>query len=103
MSFKTHTYFKKATSAVQRLEICNELNTQNFMVTAYVRDDMLCLDHALMYREGLLRETFVCGCRQFVKAVKRESTRWTLSAALICRLARLKGLMSKAAHEPDPS
>lgn len=71
VTFKTHTYFKKATSPVQRLEICNELNTQNFLVTAYVRDDMLCLDHALMYRGGLLRETFVRGCRQFAKAVEK--------------------------------
>lgn len=33
--------------------------------------DMLCLDHALMYRDGLLRETFVRGCRQFAKAVEK--------------------------------
>ena len=71
VGLKTHTYFRKATSAVQRLEICNELNARNFLVTAYVRDDMLCLDHALMYRDGLLRETFVRGCRQFAKAVEK--------------------------------
>ena len=71
VSFKTHTYFKKATSALQRLEICNELNSQNFMFTAYVRGEMLCLDNALMYRDGLLRETFVRGCRQFANAVEK--------------------------------
>ncbi len=68
---KTYTYFKKAASAVQRLEICNEINACNFMITAYVKDDTLCLDHALMYRDGLLRETFVRGCRQFAKAVEK--------------------------------
>ena len=71
VSLKTHTYFKKAASAVQRLEICNELNAQNFLLTAYVMDDMLCLDHALMYRNGLLRETFVRGCRQFARTVEK--------------------------------
>ena len=71
VTFKTHTYFKKATSPVQRLEICNELNTQNFLLTAYYTNDMLCLDHALVYRDGLLRETFVRGCRQFAKAVEK--------------------------------
>jgi hypothetical protein len=71
VTFKTHTYFKKATSPVQRLEICNDLNTQNFLLTAYARDDMLCLDHALIYRDGLLRETFVRGCHQFAKAVEK--------------------------------
>ena len=32
VSLKTHTCFKKAASALQRLEICNELNRQNFML-----------------------------------------------------------------------
>ena len=72
VSFKTHTCFKKAASAVQRLEICNEINAQNFLVTAYVRDGRLLLDHAILYRDGLLRETFVRGCRQFAKAVEKS-------------------------------
>ena len=71
VTFKTHTYFKKAASLVQRLEICNEINAKNFMVTACVSDNTLSLDHALGYRDGLLRETFVRGCRKFASTVEK--------------------------------
>lgn len=95
VTFKTHTYFKKATSPVQRLEICNELNAQNFLLTAYVRDDMLCLDHALMYRDGLLRETFVRGCRQFAKAVEKGLNQVDPDYSFILPPGK------REAHEPD--
>ena len=70
VSFKTHTNFKKSTTKVQRLELCNELNMNNFMITAYAKDDRLYLDYVLIYRDGLLRETFIRGCRQFAKNVE---------------------------------
>lgn len=70
VSFKTHTNFKKSTTQVQRLELCNELNMKNFMITAYVKDDRLYLDYVLIYRDGLLRETFIHGCRQFARNVE---------------------------------
>ena len=38
----------------------------------YVKDDTLCLDYALMYWDGLLRETFVRGCRQFARSVEKS-------------------------------
>lgn len=69
VSFKTHTKFKKVTSQVQRLELCNELNMKNYMVTAYAHDDRLWLDYVLSYRDGLLRETFIRSCRLFAKNV----------------------------------
>ena len=68
---KTHTRFKKSSSPLQRLELCNELNMHNYLVTAGVRDDQLFLDHVLIYRDGLLRETFVRGCRQFSRNIQR--------------------------------
>ena len=71
VSLKTHTTFKRSTSHVQKLELCNEINTKNFMVTAYAQDDLLCLDYVLIYRDGLLRETFVRGCRQFARNVEK--------------------------------
>ena len=71
VGFKTHTRFKNSTSHMQRLELCNEINMNNFMVTAYVKDDLLCLDSVLIYRDGLLRETFVRGCRQFARNVEK--------------------------------
>lgn len=71
VSFKTHTNFKKSTTHVQRLELCNELNMKNFMITAYVQDDRLYLDYVLIYRDGLLRETFIRGCRLFARNVEK--------------------------------
>ena len=41
------------------------------MTTAYVKDDRLWLDYVLIYRDGLLRETFVRGCRQFARNVEK--------------------------------
>ena len=71
VSFRTHTNFKKSASHVQRLELCNELNMKNYMITANVRDDRLWFDYVLIYRDGLLRETFVRGCRQFARNVEK--------------------------------
>ena len=65
VNFRTHTNFKKATTLLQRLEICNEINKTKYMVTAYYKDDRLCFDHTLNCRDGLLRENFIRACRQF--------------------------------------
>ena len=70
VSFKTHTEFKKATSRLQKLEICNELNKTKYLVTCYEADDRICFDHVLNFRDGLLRENFVRTCRQFSKVVE---------------------------------
>ena len=70
VSFKTHTNFRRTAAHLQRLEICNELNMKNFMITAYAQDDRLFLDYVLNYRDGLLRETFVRSCRQFAKNIQ---------------------------------
>jgi hypothetical protein len=71
ISFKTHTHFKKSTSHLQRLELCNELNKKNFLITAYVDDDRLIIDHVLNFRDGLLRENFIRACRQFTSNIER--------------------------------
>lgn len=71
VSFRTHTNFKKSASHVQRLELCNELNMKNYMITANVQDDRLYFDYVLIYRDGLLRETFIRGCRQFARNVEK--------------------------------
>jgi Putative bacterial sensory transduction regulator len=67
--FTTHTYFKRAATTVQRLEVCNELNQRSYALTAYSRDQRLCIDHALSYRDGLLRETLVRTCRMFANNI----------------------------------
>ncbi|OQW85929.1 MAG: YbjN domain-containing protein [Rhodoferax ferrireducens] len=67
---KTHTHFKKSTTQLQRLEICNEFNKSKFMLTCYESRGRLCFDHALNFRDGLLHENFVRSCRQFAKSIE---------------------------------
>ena len=71
VTLKTHTNFKRATSHVQRLELCNELNAFNFLVTSYVSGDTLYFDCIVNYRDGLLRETFIRTCRQFTRTIEK--------------------------------
>jgi len=70
VEFRTHTHFKKSTTHLQRLEICNELNTSKYMLTACVNKNRLYLDYVINFRDGLLRETFVRSCRQFSKNIE---------------------------------
>lgn len=65
VTFSTSTNFRKNTNYLQRLELCNELNSKNYLVTAVLREDQLLLHSILNYRDGMLRETFIRACRQF--------------------------------------
>ena len=69
--FRTHTCFRKLSSLLQRLELCNELNLHNYLFTAALQEDRLLLDHVLSYRSGLLRENVIRGCRQFARNIAR--------------------------------
>lgn len=71
VSFRTHTSFKKSTRKLQRLELCNELNIQNYLITACLQNDRLVMDYVVNFRDGLLRETFIRTCRQFANNIER--------------------------------
>lgn len=71
VGFSTHTLFRKSATKLQRLEFSNRINCQYFMITAYVTDDdKLKIDHVLSYRDGLLQETFIRGCREFSRTIE---------------------------------
>ena len=70
INFRTHTNFKSEANQTKRLEICNEINMTQFMVTAYVVNDRLWVDHAINYRDGLLRQNFIRVCRLFAKNIE---------------------------------
>jgi hypothetical protein len=67
----THTRFKRAVGKLQRLELCNEINTKYFLLTASMDNQRLSIDHVLLYRDGLTRETFVRACRTFSQNIGR--------------------------------
>ena len=71
VNFRTFTNFRRATGRLDILEICNRLNREHYMITAYVEQDRICFDHVLNFRNGLLRETFVRGCRQFIASIDK--------------------------------
>lgn len=67
----TYSFFKSASTRQQRLEFCNRINCQYFMVTAYTTDDnKLKIDHSFNYRDGLIQETFIRGCRSFSRSIE---------------------------------
>lgn len=67
---KTHTQFRRSATPLQRLELCNAINKSSYLVTASSQKDRLYMDHALSFRDGLLRETLVRVCRNFAKSVE---------------------------------
>jgi hypothetical protein len=72
VGLSTHTRFKKSASQLQRLEFCNRINYEYFMVTAYVTDDeRLKIDHVISFRDGMLKETFIRACRQFSRTIEK--------------------------------
>lgn len=71
VGFSTHTYFRKSSTHLQRLEFCNRINYQCFMITAYISDDeKLKVDCVINFRDGMLKETFIRGCRQFSRTIE---------------------------------
>lgn len=72
---KTHTGFRAKVSEFQRLEIANKLNSNNIMLTAFVKNDNLMFDHVINFKSGLLRETFIRAVRQFARNVERGIAR----------------------------
>ena len=71
VGLSTHTLFRKKTTQFQRLEFCNRINYQYFMVTSYMtNDDRLKFDYVMNFRDGLLDSTFIRGCREFSQTIE---------------------------------
>lgn len=71
VSLSTNTFFRSTSTRQQRLDFCNRINYQYFMVTAYTTDDnKLKIDHSFNYRDGLIQETFIRGCRSFSRSIE---------------------------------
>ena len=66
----TYTFFTSTSTLEQRLEFCNRLNYEYFMVTAYLKDEKLRIDHTLNFYDGMIQETFIRACRQFSRTVE---------------------------------
>ncbi len=67
----TNTKFRSHVNTVQRLELANEFNGTYSLISACVDDAHLLVDYALLYRDGLTRESFIRACRIFSDNVSR--------------------------------
>ena len=70
VGLSTFTLFKASTTRRERLEFCNKINGQYFLINAYIADDdTLRIDHMIPCRSGIIRENFVRTCRQFSRNI----------------------------------
>jgi hypothetical protein len=69
--FRTYTCFRMNTSAFQRFEFANEVNSKLALICAYVDKKILRFDHCLLYRDGLTRESFIRACRLFNESLNK--------------------------------
>ena len=69
ITLHTFTYFRKNTTLLERLELCNSFNLSYYMVAAHVKDDRIYFDHALTYKDGILRENLIRICRLFSEQI----------------------------------
>ena len=72
VGFNTWLKFRDSSAPFDRLILANKFNQQNLMLTSYVVDDRLRMDHAISCREGLLSDTFIRACRNFSLAVEKS-------------------------------
>ena len=72
IGFSTYAVFRNSSARIERLEFANQINSKNFMTTAYVDSEKLIMDHVLNYRDGMLKETFIRGCRQYSGSIEKS-------------------------------
>ena len=70
VGFTTYIVFRKSTTRLERLELANSFNKRNYLTSSFVNDEKLTIDHVLNFRNGLLKETFIRGCRQYSSAIE---------------------------------
>lgn len=70
IGFATYVMFRESTTALQRLELANQFNKDTYLSSAHVDEDMLKINHVLTYRNGILTETLIRGCRQFSASIE---------------------------------
>ena len=74
--FSSYTLFTHASSQLDRLELCNNVNASQYMLTVYVRKEKMVFEHALNYRDGVLRENLIRSVRQFSSSILRGLSRF---------------------------
>lgn len=85
----TFIRFRETSTQLERLSIANNFNKNSFMITAYVCGDEMRIDHVLSYRDGMLKETFIRGCRNFPQVVERAILDFDPDYKMLMRLSEM--------------
>ena len=51
--------------------LCNRLNSESFLPAVHIHEQRLYADHAIYYRDGLIRSQFIRLCRLFAHGMER--------------------------------
>lgn len=76
IDLSSYTLFTRASSQQDRLELCNNLNSSQYMLTVYVQKEKMVFEHVLNYRDGVLRENLIRSIRQFSSSILRGLSRF---------------------------
>lgn len=90
VGFTTYLMFRKNSTLVQRLELVNRFNQDTYMSSAYVVEDMLRIEHVLTFKNGILSETLIRGCRQFSGGIGLFISEYDPNYQILMRLTESK-------------
>ena len=94
VSFTTYLMFRENTTLLQRLELTNQFNQDTYMSSAHVVQNMLRIEHVLTYKNGILSETFIRGCRQYSGGISLFISEYDPDYKLLMQL-------TESATQPD--
>jgi hypothetical protein len=86
VGFTTYAMFREGSTTLQRLELVNALNKDTYLSSAYADDDMLRIEHCISYRNGILSEALIRGCRQFSGGIKLFISEYDPEYQILMRL-----------------
>ena len=89
VAFATYIGFRESSTQLEKLTLANSFNKTSFMISAYVVKEELRIDHAISYRDGMLKETFIRGCRNFSSVVEKAINDLDPEYKVIMRLSEL--------------
>ncbi len=69
ISFRTYLRPEPSFAQADRFIFCNQLNGKLLFPALHVHEDRLYADHAISYRDGLIRSQFIRMCRAYATAV----------------------------------
>lgn len=89
LGFCTYIRFRESSTLLEKLTLANKFNKSLFMVTAYISDDELRIEHTLNFRDGLLKETFIRCSRNFAQVIERGILDFDPDYKLLMRLSEM--------------